>query len=107
MQISRKTKHQSNLALSTIIIIGIIIVVNIIGYKFFYRLDLTENKEFSVSAVTKSTLKNLDDIVNVKVYFSKKLPPQYASVAQEVKDVLEEYQNYSKGKLNMRLERAE
>lgn len=101
MSISKKTKLKSSLVIWVIIIIAAVVAINIASYKIFYRIDLTQNKEFSISSVTKSTLKNLDDDVNVKVYFSEKLPPQYIGVAQEVKDILDEYQNYSRGKLQL------
>ena len=74
---------------------------NFFSYKIFARLDLTQNKEFSVSAVTKNTLRNLDDIINVKVYFSKNLPSQFISVKENVGDILDAYENYSKGNLKV------
>ncbi|MFH1565563.1 MAG: GldG family protein [bacterium] len=101
MNFSKKTKLKSSLFVWSLIIVAVIIAINIVSYKIFYRIDLTQNKEFSISSITKSTLKNLDDTIDVKVYFSEKLPPQYIGVAQEVKDILDEYQNYSRGKLQI------
>lgn len=101
MNCLKKTKLKSNLVLCALVIVAAIIAINIISYKIFYRFDLTQNKEFSISSATKTTLQNLDDNVDVKVYFSEKLPPQYIGVAQEVKDILDEYQNYSAGKLKI------
>jgi gliding-associated putative ABC transporter substrate-binding component GldG len=101
MNFSRKTKLKSSTTVLALIIIGLIVVVNIIGYQWFHRFDLTENKEFSVSNTSKTMLGSLDDIINIKVYFSEKLPPQYLGVAQEVKDILDEYKNLSGGKLKI------
>lgn len=101
MNLSKKTKLKSNLVIWTFVIIAIVVAINIVSYKIFYRFDLTQNKEFSISNVTKTALQNLNDTVDVKVYFSEKLPPQYIGVAQGVKDILDEYQNYSAGKLKI------
>lgn len=101
MNFSKKTKLKSGLVVWTLIIAAALIAINFISYKIFYRFDLTQNKEFSISSATKSILQNLTDNVDVKVYFSEKLPPQYIFISQEVKDILDEYQNYAAGKLKI------
>ncbi|MDA3840095.1 MAG: GldG family protein [Patescibacteria group bacterium] len=98
----KKIKQRSETYVTLLSIIGIIILVNFFSYKIFTRLDLTQNKEFTVSAVTKNTLKNLDDVVNIKVYFSKNLPSQFISLRENVGDILDAYDNYSSG--NVRIE---
>jgi ABC-type uncharacterized transport system involved in gliding motility auxiliary subunit len=40
-------------------------------------------------------------VVNIKVYFSKNLPSKYLGLRQEVGDILDEYANYSKGKIKV------
>lgn len=102
----KKTKNKiklkkTDLSISVILLIGILIVVNFLSYSIFYRLDLTENKIYSISDVTKNTVANLDDIVNIKAYFSDDLPSQLISLRQEVKDVLDEYVAYSGGKIKV------
>ncbi|MCE5272793.1 Gldg family protein [bacterium] len=82
------------------IIIGIVAVVNLLGVRFFGRLDLTGNKLYSVSPVTKGILHELDDVVSVKAYFSKKLPVQISRLPEEVGDLLKEYQVYSHGNIH-------
>lgn len=97
----KKFKKQTSLGVTILIVIGIITAINILSYQLFVRLDLTKNKDYSLSPVSKATAQNLSDIVNVKVYFSKQLPTQYINLTQEVTDVLDEYQNYSKGKIKV------
>jgi len=97
----KKIKQRSETYIALLSIIGIIILVNFFSYKIFARLDLTQNKEFSISTVTKNTLKNLDDIVNIKVYFSKNLPSQFISLKENVGDILDAYNNYSSGNVKV------
>jgi len=94
-----KFKKQTNFSTQVIIVIGIILVINFLSYQIFTRFDLTQNKVYSISKTSKNTVKNLDDLVNIKVYFSEQLPPQYISVRQEVTDILDEYKNYANNKI--------
>ena len=97
---SKKIK-KTDLGISVIIIIGILAVVNFFSYQVFYRWDLTQNKVYSVSKVSKKTAGELEDIVNIKAYFSDNLPAQVLSIRQEVRDILDEYQNYANGKIRV------
>ena len=99
-KITKRIK-KTDLSVTILLILGILIVVNFFSYKLFMRLDLTENKIFSISDATKNTMRQLDDVVNIKAYFSSTLPSQVLSLRQEVKDVLDEYQAYSNGKVKV------
>jgi len=82
------------------IIIGIIIVVNVISKRVFTRADLTKNKSYTLSTVSKDIVSNLDDKILVKAYFSDNLPPPYNNLRRQVQDLLDDYRTYSKGNLN-------
>lgn len=96
------TQQRNNVIISTAILAGIIIVVNIISHNAFHRFDLTEEKVFSISDSTRNLLGDLDDIVTVKAYFSRELPAELLVLRQEIKDTLDEYKNYSHGKLRVK-----
>ncbi len=99
MNLNKKSIVKANSALTILIVIGILAVINFFSYQLFYRFDLTQNKDYSISKASKEMVKGLDDIVNIKVYFSKNLPTQYINLPQEVGDLLDEYANYSGGKI--------
>jgi len=98
----KKLIKKSDLSITIILIIGILVVINFLSYQIFHRWDLTENKVFSISDISKKTVGELDDVVNIKAYFSDNLPSQFLSVKQEVGDILDEYESYSNG--NIRVE---
>ena len=98
-RISSKTKAKLSTQTAVILLIAIFVVVNIVSLNLFYRFDLTENKRYTISDTTKKTLKNLDDIVTVKVFFSQKLPTNMMSLSQQVKDTLAEYETFGHGNL--------
>jgi len=74
----------------------LVVGLNVIFSFFFARLDLTSEKRYTLSPSTKSMLKNLQDIVYVKVYlYGKKLPPDYAELSQKTRELLDEMRVYS------------
>ncbi|MBK7254727.1 MAG: Gldg family protein [Ignavibacteria bacterium] len=82
------------------IIIGIIIVINIISKRVFTRVDLTKNKSYTLSPISKDVVSNLDDKLLVKAYFSNNLPPPYNNLRRQVQDLLDDYRSYSGGNMN-------
>ncbi|MFH1662227.1 MAG: GldG family protein [Candidatus Falkowbacteria bacterium] len=101
MSLFTKFKQQSSLGITVLIIIGILAVVNFFSYQIFFRADLTANNDYSISKVSKNAVSKLDDVVNIKAYFSKDLPSQYITLRQEVGDILDEYEAYSNGKIRV------
>jgi ABC-2 type transport system permease protein len=93
--LNRKTLFTTQSITLLIIIAAILVVINLISANHFGRLDLTSDQQYSISSVTKNTLKNLDDLITIKVYFSPQLPPDLAQSSQYVKDILAEYKAYS------------
>lgn len=98
---TKKIKSRTELVVYILIVLGIIAVVNYLGTGWFSRIDLTETKAYSVSPATKKALKNLDDIINIKVYFSKNLPPHMIQIVTNVKDILAEYKAFGGKKLRI------
>jgi gliding-associated putative ABC transporter substrate-binding component GldG len=81
----------------TALIIGILILINIISINLFYRLDLTANKIYTLSDASKNLVKNLDDKLVVKAYFTENLPSPYNNTRRYLKEILDDYRNYSNG----------
>jgi len=97
----KKFIKKDNKAITIILVLAIFSVVNFLSTNIFLRFDITQNKDYSISNVSKKTAKNIDDIINIKAYFSGNLPPKYLNLQQEIKDILDEYESYSKGKINI------
>jgi ABC-2 type transport system permease protein len=97
----KKVRYGTNYIILIVILAAILGVINLLSYRHFLRADLTENKQYTISASTKKVLAGLDDIVNIKVYFSKKLPPYLTTLTDQVTDLLDEYRTYAKGNLNI------
>ncbi|HEY3637668.1 MAG TPA: Gldg family protein [Rhizomicrobium sp.] len=66
------------------------------------RLDLTQNKLYTLSPGTVHTLEQLVEPITLKFYYSKKVAAQYAQInnyAGRVRDLLGEYAAHSNGKI--------
>ncbi|MFW6227246.1 MAG: DUF7088 domain-containing protein, partial [Bacteroidota bacterium] len=90
-------KSKRTIQYAVILITGIVILINILANRFFFRLDLTEDKQYTLSEATRDILRSLEEPVTITAYFSKKLPPDYANLRRDFKDMLTEYKNISKG----------
>ena len=97
---SRRLKYSTNYIVLVLIVLGILAVLNFFFLRHFSRIDLTQDKRYTLTSSTKEMLANLDDIVNIKLYFSKKLPPYLVNLKREVADILDEYKAYSGGNLS-------
>ncbi len=87
------------LQISILLVIGILILVNVLSDRLFFRLDFTADQRYSLSKATENILESLSDPVTVTAYFSEDLPPDVARVRQDFKDLLIEYSTYSGGQI--------
>ncbi len=70
------------------------------------KADLTENKLYTMSSGTKSILKQIDEPINIYFYYSQKLTkdiPHIRNYAKRVQEILEEYELYANGKINLKV----
>ncbi len=88
---------KSKTLISILLITAIIIVANLISQQVFFRLDLTENNQYTLSQATKDILRNLEEPVTVKAYFSENMPPNIEKARRDFQEMLVEYANLSKG----------
>ena len=84
-----------NKILQIFFVIAAVVGLNILANYFFFRLDLTEEKRFTINDATKNLLKNLDDEVYVKVYLTGKgIPAGFKRLENAVRETLDEFQIY-------------
>ena len=83
-----------------IIGIGIIITLNFIAKFIFHRFDLTSEKRYSISEPTRQLISNLEDQVYISVYLEGNFPASFKRLRNETKEMLDEFQSYSNGKID-------
>ncbi len=82
-----------SLRLGILGILLICVVVNLLGRHIRGRLDLTPGKTYTLSSTTRSVLGDLDDVVTIKFFASRELPPQVDLVKRDVEDLLADYES--------------
>ncbi len=92
-------KNQKRL-FSMLLLAGIVLLANLISQQLFFRADLTENNQYTLSQATRDILRNLEQPVTVTAYFSENMPPNIAKARRDFKEMLVEYANLSKGYVN-------
>ncbi len=68
-----------------------IVLINIVGITLFTRVDLTANRSYSISDVSKEVVATLTEPLTIKVFFTRNLPAPHNNTEQYLRDLLEEY----------------
>ena len=88
---------KSQTIVRVVVALAILILLNIVSVRIFGRLDMTENKLFTLSDASKELMRSLDDKVTVKAYFTEDIPAPYNNNRRVLLDELNEYKAYAQG----------
>lgn len=104
--LSRRLKRRVLSTSGLLLAAGLFVAANIVANQILTseRLDLTENRLFSLSSGTENILKQLEEPIQLKFYFSAKLlsgAPAFLNYGTRIRDMLEEYIAKSGGKLEL------
>lgn len=94
--VGRQARYGSNALIMTVAFLGILAVVNYVGYENPQRWDLTEDKQNTLAAETLDTLKKLPQSVEALAFYTNRIPSDSA------KNLLDQYKFEGKGKFNYR-----
>ncbi len=106
---NERIESAGRLSKITIVLLGILfIAINILSSVWFSsaRLDLTEDKLYTLSTSTLKLLKTVDEPIVFRLYVSSELGqyvPHLGIYASRVRDLLLEYQSVSNGKISIEL----
>jgi gliding-associated putative ABC transporter substrate-binding component GldG len=92
------TKKQTTII--TALSITAILLALLVSGRFWFRLDLTKNKAYTISKVSRNLYKEIPDPVNITYYVSDKLKTVY-TIPGEIEDTLREYTAYSRGRIRL------
>jgi len=81
-------------------ILGGLLLFNFIAQRLFFRVDLTEEKRYTMSPATKTLLRDLKQPVTITVYLTGDFPPAFRRLEQGVRETLTEFQVYGGVNLN-------
>jgi ABC-2 type transport system permease protein len=90
-----KTNVRNNSLKGLLISLLIILSVNLLGTRYFVRLDLTSEKRFTLTPATRQLLRELDDFVHFKVYLEGDFPAGFKRLRNHTREMLDEFRAYS------------
>jgi ABC-2 type transport system permease protein len=92
--IGKRDVRRSNIV-QLLLGVAIVILVNVISYYVFTRIDLTAEKRYTLSDQTKQLLRELDDIVFFQVYLDGEFPAGFKRLKRETREMLDQFRAYS------------
>ncbi|MEX1117372.1 MAG: GldG family protein [Terrimicrobiaceae bacterium] len=87
-----------------VVVVIAVVAVNILAGVFRARIDLTQDRAFTLSEGTRRMLSNLEDPVQLRLYVSSgdsAMPPFLKTYVQQIEDVLNEMRRASDGKVEV------
>jgi len=89
-----KWVYGTNTIVSSVIFLGILVLLVLIAEQKSFRVDLSETRSFSLSGETRNVIKQIDKPIAVKVFISASGPG--AQNRDKIKDLLDTYCYYNK-----------
>jgi gliding-associated putative ABC transporter substrate-binding component GldG len=80
-----------------------LVLINLLVSHFFFRLDLTEERRYSIKPQTKEILNTLEDEVYVEIFLSGDLNAGFTRFQKSIQETLEEFRIYSHNKIKYRV----
>ncbi|MFN8888087.1 MAG: gliding motility-associated ABC transporter substrate-binding protein GldG [Cyclobacteriaceae bacterium] len=77
----------------------LLVLINVLASTHFFRIDLTEEKRYTIKPQTKEMLANLDDEVFVEVFLEGDLNPGFKRFQKAIRETLDEFRIYSNNKI--------
>jgi ABC-2 type transport system permease protein len=79
--------------------VALVILLNMIASQKFFRLDLTEEKRYTIKEQTRELLESLDEDVYVEVFLEGELNAGFRRFRKSIEETLEEFRVYSGNKV--------
>ena len=80
--------------ISLALMLVILLLLNVVSRYYYFRLDLTSEQRYSISKPTKEMVRNLKDIVTVKVYLDGDLNAGFTRLKESTRNLLKEFRAY-------------
>ena len=77
---------------------AVFLLAFLLSYRLFFRLDLTRNKAYTISEVSRNLYRDISDEVKITYFVSDKLR-QAHPMPGEIADLLREYAAHSRGRI--------
>ncbi|MDZ7604060.1 MAG: gliding motility-associated ABC transporter substrate-binding protein GldG [Cyclobacteriaceae bacterium] len=99
--VNLESKRLNSILTLLVGVMGIVLINQLMSH-VIYRIDLTEEKRYTISEASRNLLENLEDVVYVEVYLEGELPAGVKRLQKSVRETLEEFKVYAGPNLQFR-----
>jgi ABC-2 type transport system permease protein len=82
--------------LSYLLFLAGLVLLGIVSDLFNIRIDLTEDKRYTISEPSKQILENLDDVIFIRIYLDGEMPVYIKKFKSSIREKLDELKRYSR-----------
>jgi len=86
-----------------VVVLVVIVLINYIASVFHQRIDLTNEKRFTISAPVKKLLKNVNEKMEIYIFLNGDIPAGFKKLSVSAQDMLQEFQEYSHGNIHYKI----
>lgn len=83
-----------------LIVLAGLVVINILSFYFYTRIDLTNEKRYTISEPVKNLLAGVDKPVEIYLFLKGEMPSGFKMLSQNAAELLQEFKEYSKGNVH-------
>ncbi|MFA5995249.1 MAG: GldG family protein [Patescibacteria group bacterium] len=80
-----------------VLVLAIVIGLNFLLASTNWKLDLTQDKQYTLSPASRTTVTTLTNPVTIKIFFSSNVPQNMLALKQDVLDLVDEYKQAGQG----------
>jgi ABC-2 type transport system permease protein len=95
-----KINFRREIKLVALAFAGVIFLGFLFGQMFF-RLDLTAEKRYSITTVSKNLVKSLDKPINITLFLDGELPAGFRKLQKSIREKIADYNAYSSQLINL------
>ena len=95
-----KVNFRRELKSGALVLIGVLFL-SVLSGQLFFRLDLTAEKQYSITDVSKKLVENLEKPVNITLYLDGELPAGFRKLKKSIQEKIADYNAYSSKLINL------
>lgn len=95
-----KVNFRREIKSGIIVLLGAVFLIFLSG-QLFFRLDMTAEKRYSITEVSKKLVKNLDKPVNITLYLDGELPAGFRKLKKSIEEKIGDYNAWSSQRINL------
>jgi len=95
-----KVNFRREIKSGTMVLLGIVFLILLSG-QLFFRLDMTAEKRYSITEVSKKLVKNLDKPLTVTLYLDGELPAGFRKLKKSIEEKIGDYNAWSSQRINL------